>query len=385
MMKNWIIIAFATLISLPSQAQWFESHGSAPIHNDDLESARNSAVQDALKQALLFSGAQVKSIAQISDGLLTSDRFEVRSQGSVRDLQLVSETRTDEQVKVTIRADIVAQKNQCSSGNPINHIAMTRFPIRHRQQAVTGNIFELGKQTATQLFSMLNQHKGSYKATQLLEINQALSNQATSETEFTTQIQTLTQHADAQYLLTGEITDLSMHQAKDKWYGLSSHAPKRQFSLDLTLFDGDSSRVVWQKSYATSASWLLSKYQHANVYSDEFWVSPYGMAIKAQLQMVSSDLNQQLFCSTLTGDIVNIENDALMINLGKRNGVNVGDKFNAYHTKQFIDVNGVTRQSLVLNSTTIVALEVQESHAILGSEDGKFYGDINLHDTVKKQ
>ncbi len=382
-------ITLVTLLLLASlnaaHAQWVEATGSAQIINDNKDSARNLAVQDALKQALLFSGAQVKSVAQMSNGLLTSDRFEVQSQGSVRSLQLISETQSDTQITLTIRADIINQETQCPTGNTRNTIAITKFPIRHRQQAVRGSIFDIGKQTAHQLFSVLNDHQGTYKATRLLEVEQAVSNQALTKNQFPTPVQVLTQHADTQYLLTGEITDLSMHQPKSKWYGLSSHTPKRQFGLRVALFDGNSSEQVWSKSYTAQGDWPHSKTQLVDVNSDEFWTSDYGNAIQAQLLTISSDLNQALYCAELTAPIVRVDNQAVTVNLGSNHGIKSGDKFSVYHNTQFIDNNGISRQSLVINSTTLLATQVNRSHTVLTPQSGTNYGDINLNDIVKKQ
>lgn len=386
MIKFTTLVALFLLLQLNvAQAQWFEATGSAQVLNDNKDNARNLAVQDALKQALLFSGAQVKSVAQMSNGLLTSDRFEVQSQGSVRNLQLVAESQSETQITVTIRADIIAQEMQCPSGKIVSTIAITKFPIRHRQQAVRGSIFDIGKQTANQLFNVLANHQGSFKATKLLDVEQAVSNQAAPQNQYPTPVQTLTQHADTQYLLTGEITDLSMHQPKSKWYGLSSHSPKRQFGLTLSLFDGNSSEQLWNKTYAAQGEWPQSKTQVVDVNSDEFWASSYGRAIGEQLLAVSSDLNQILYCAELTAPIVRVDNQTFTINLGTSHGIKAGDKFSVYHNTQFIDNNGISRQTLVINSTTLVAAQVNRYHAILKAESEINYGDINLNDIVKKQ
>jgi len=386
MLRLTIIVTFILALS-PSvtHAQWFEATGKSQLLNDELDIARNLAVQDALKQALLFSGAHVKSIAQISDGLLTSDHFEVRSHGSVRDLQLLSETHHNDQVLVTIRADIVAQDSQCSAGDTISKIALTKFPIRHRQQAATGGIYNLGQQTANQLFKILASHRGSFKATKLLNIEQSLTSQKSSPGQVITAIQTLAQHADAQYLLTGELIDISMHQPTSKWYGLASHDPKRQFELAMTLFDGNNSEIVWSETYTTQGSWIEESTRTVDVKSSGFWNSPYGNAISNQLQRIASDLNQELYCNELKGSIVNIDNQQLTINLGSNHGVKVGDKFSVYHNKQFIDNNGISRQTLVINSSTLIAQQVNRNHAVVNVGKNMSYGDINIDDVVKKQ
>ena len=70
-------------------AIWFEASGQAVIHNGDKKSARQLATQEAIKQALLFSGASVNSIQSLANGLLEDDRFEIRASGEVNDIQLI--------------------------------------------------------------------------------------------------------------------------------------------------------------------------------------------------------------------------------------------------------------------------------------------------------
>lgn len=383
-----LISAFAACLILAcntTNAQWIEATGQAPLLNEDLESARQLAVQNALKQALLFSGAQVKSIAKMSNGLLTSDRFEIQSHGSVRELQLLSETHTDNQVTVTISADIFAQDKRCSIGNTINKIALTKFPIRHRHQATNGGLFDLGKQTSQQLFSILEQHHGSFKATALLDIEQEITAHASVSQQSPTPVQVLAQSADVQYVLSGEIIDLSLHNPTSKWLGLASNDPIRQYELSLTLFNALDSTQVWRKTYTAQGSWDLPRTKTIDVSSSKFWNTPYGAAISAQLRTVAHDLNETLYCAELSGSVINVDNNKLTINLGSSHGIKVGDKFSVHHSKQFVDNNGISRQSLVLNPATLIVQQANANHSVVTTGEATFYGDITLNDIVKKQ
>ena len=133
-----LITAFSNV-----NAAWFESKGQAQILNDEVEIARNNAVQDALRQGLLYAGANISSVQEISHGLLTSDRFEIRTQGSVRDIQLINERHKNGYVTVTIRADIIAEHDQCRASQFTKTLVLTEFPITERSQATTGAIFNL--------------------------------------------------------------------------------------------------------------------------------------------------------------------------------------------------------------------------------------------------
>jgi len=113
-------------------------------------------------------------------------------------------------------------------------------------------------------------------------------------------------------------------------------------------------------------------------------MSPYGMAINRQMSEISSDINEHLFCSPLKASVIGVEKGQLTINVGQRHGVKVGDKFNVYHTRQIVDGNGITRQSLILNASTLVVQQTDHSHAVVGPAGKQLYGDININDMVMK-
>ena len=78
-------------LALPVHAQWFTTVGSAPIIDGDVDQAREQATQEALRQAMLQAGASVSSIQNLSNGALTRDQFQIRSNSEVRPYNLLAE------------------------------------------------------------------------------------------------------------------------------------------------------------------------------------------------------------------------------------------------------------------------------------------------------
>lgn len=385
-MKGLQIFTFVLLVLCvnTTNAQWFDAKGRAPIINGDKDIARNMAVQDAIKHALLFTGAQVQSISQLSNGLLSSDRFEVRSSGSVRSLQLISEDSANDLMVVHIRADIVASKSACHASNTTKLVALTKFPLRHRQQAVIGGIFNIGSNVAQQLFDSMSSYQGSFKASQLLPVSQILldRNQPfSSDDSQTSPQQLLSAQADSQYLLTGEVQDISLAKPTSKWLGLSSNAPVRQFIASYTLYDGISGEKVWQKSYRAQGPWELEKTQQISTATYSFWSSVYGESIKHQLSQVTSDLNSFLQCQNLKGYIIRVDNSNVTVNLGKRHGLAIGDELSVYHATNFTDNRGILRQSTQINPTTLIVKNLYDNHLQAIAKEGELYGDIQ-HDAI---
>ncbi len=71
-----------------------------------MASARAEATEDAVRKALLYSGASIRTVQQVTDGLLTQESMFLQTQGEVHNVQIVSETEENGYINVTIRADI---------------------------------------------------------------------------------------------------------------------------------------------------------------------------------------------------------------------------------------------------------------------------------------
>lgn len=381
MMNICRVSLFSLLLLLGSNvnAQWFDAKGRAPIANNDKDIARNMAVQDALKHALLFTGAQVSSISNLTNGLLSTDRFEVRSHGSVRNLQLISEDTANGVMVVHIRVDIVPSKTMCKSSELIKLVAMTNFPLRYRNQAANGAIFNIGAQAANQLFDKMSSHEGNFRVTELFPIAQKFnqSNQPFSiDDNQQVPQQLLAQQADSQYLLTAEIEDLSIAKSTSKWLGLITNSPIREFTISFTLFDGLNGEKVWNKRYSTRAPWTFKKTQRVDTASHSFWQSPYGASINNQLANVLNDIDDKLQCINVKGNVIKVDSDHLTVNLGKRNGIKMGDSLNIYHLTTFTDNRGIIRQSTTINPTKFLVKELYQNHLKAQPDDDILYGDI---------
>ena len=89
-----------------AHAAWYEATGQAVVLDGNKEAAKRTATQEALKQAMLFAGASVHSVAKLTNGLLKNEEMTIRSTGEVNQLELVNETFNGEVITVRVRADI---------------------------------------------------------------------------------------------------------------------------------------------------------------------------------------------------------------------------------------------------------------------------------------
>ena len=153
-----VIALSLTIYSNTSVGQWYESQGTATIKNDDSKAAKNRAMQNALKKALLVAGASVSSVQQVVNGLLTQDEINIRASGSVNSFELISENYTDNLVTVTIRADIFPQEKKCFAADYKKSMLLTRSNLLHREQANIGNIYNIDKTLVKQLANKIQKN-----------------------------------------------------------------------------------------------------------------------------------------------------------------------------------------------------------------------------------
>lgn len=142
--KLWIP-ALLGISALPATAQWYETTGRAMIRQGDEATARAQATEDAVKRALLFAGVSIRSVQQVTDGLLTQESLQVESSGEVQNVQLVSEMTRDGYFEVTIRADIEPTEAICPTMAYRKKLLITPFRLAIPEQAIVGDLFNIGK------------------------------------------------------------------------------------------------------------------------------------------------------------------------------------------------------------------------------------------------
>ena len=385
-MRTLLLTLFLAFTSF-AQATWYESAGRATLLDNEESIARNLAIQDALRQAMLYAGADVSSIQQLKQGLLQQDQLRIRSHGSVRDIQLIEEHQEDDYLYVTIRVDIVKEMAQCQGGETSKSIAITHFPLRQQQHATTGAIYKLTEQAPARLLERIQRRPGKLIASQLLHNNgewaaygQPRPGQLSNGAE-----QWLNRQTDAQYILIGEIRDLSLDKFDTSWFGIVDKTPQRNFSLNLQLIQRYNGQQVWQQQYHVKAPWEFPIRQHVDVSSHEFWQSAFGQAIDRQLTKAFKDINAKLACEQSTGEIISVSSDRVTVNLGTGNGLQAGDVLKVLHQSSFTDPQGRIRQQIKISDGQLVVDKVHGNYLIAKPMGEVLDGGIQIRDLVVKE
>jgi hypothetical protein len=364
-----------------ANAAWFSATGQAAILNGDKTAAKQQATQEAIKQALLFAGASVRSVQQMTNGLLLDDHLEIRSSGEVNTLELINEVYSDGYVTVSIRADIFSQETQCSAADYTKRLATTYFPIRYGSQAADGQIHKLGAAAALKLQEIFSQISTGLT---LSEVEPYTLNWHNTDQQIQATI--LAQKTDVQYVLAVTIDDISVERNQANafkfWEGEQAI---RNFAYTLTLLSGASGEELMTKQYRTSEAWEFNMTRKLDVNSDQFWRSRYGRTILKTMQTSAIDLEEFAVCEPTMGRILAVANNQLQINLGKNQKVKAGDTLTLFSVKQIRDSFGQEYKQFVLHPTALVVTQVFAETATVTSRDRSLLANIQANDYVARK
>ena len=143
------------LASLSARAELIEAQGSAAILGGDEVYAREQATRDALRQALLASGASVSSIQRLENGSLRSEQIQIRSGGDIRQYRLKREEVRNGRMYITLVADIQAERQICQTQHYAKDLTLVRLRMRYPDQASTGALDDMPADLSRRLFETL--------------------------------------------------------------------------------------------------------------------------------------------------------------------------------------------------------------------------------------
>lgn len=373
------------VVSFSSLGQWYKAQGSASTQEYDNETARKHAIENAVQKALLVAGASVSSVQQVVNGLLTQDQISIRASGIVNSLELVSETYENDLITVNIRADIFPQEHQCPAADYRKKMLITKASIANREQANVGQIYKIDTAISKRL--QTNFAKDSRFVEGLLATKQKTqfsrlynSLQIEKIKQMTVSLADMT---DSQFVMYIDIEDLSF--AKDEnhpWKIWQKDEFDRNFSYSVFVYDGIKGEEIFAQSYSKVAPWTFDKRDNVDVHSELFWQSEYGEVIQDSITALTNDLDEQLMCESAKGKIVQVNADNLVINLGRRHGVKIGDELTILHHQEIKTNTGKTYAGFNISPYKISITQVNNDSARAMSTNGQALGSVQINDVV---
>jgi len=381
---NKFILLFLLFVSSLAQAQWFESSASAIVVDDDWDKARDLAIKKAVKNALVYSGGTISSLQQVSRGVLVKNSLVLNSEGEIKALTIIDEQKDSENevINIVLKVDIRASEKICYGSKFPKSISLARFKLNTPEQATNGNIFTINKQISQTLFNQLKLSPQSLNVRQFVNIPMKLGEQY-QDNQQTDTLHSLATKTDSQFIVYGEINDISVKFKSKNSLGYWITNPTRHFYLTIYLYDALQGQLISTKQYRSKAPWQYNKHEEANLKSKIFWKKDYGQAIIALLDDVTIDLEKTLQCQQPTAKVVSVESNSLQINLGRSNGLKNGTILSLFYSSTHKDQFGIERSSKTLYQGTMKVIEVEQNSARLRTLDNLPLGNIQINDLAR--
>ncbi|MCU8040224.1 flagellar assembly protein FlgT [Shewanella baltica] len=374
-----LIILSLALLSLPTRAEWIEASGEATIINGNTAQAREEAINQAVSYATLSTGIQISSEQQTSNGNLTQNNFAINRNAQAISIQLVSERIQGNKIYVSLRLDLNDDPTQqCPNGQLKAAILIPQAQIKDRTQLRYGQLSGFEEVISEKLGSVIEDYSSTgfshTHAKELLDIKQDLVDIRGYRLP-----SWLSEITDSQYILQPQIMDISIEPVQATFLGFWDEAPLRQFQFKLSLYHGISGEEVWSKSYSTSAPWEFEEQAIIAPNTDRFWRSSYGKNITKLMQQATHDLDSTLNCRPLLGQVVSRQADRIILNLGRKHGIRVGDKFQVVLQQNLPDRLNEMRAVATKSRATVKIEQVSEesSTAVLLDQNAAYNVQIN--------
>lgn len=379
-----IAVALVCLLAFfigQAHAAWYEATGQAVVVNGNKSAAKRAATQEALKQAMLFAGASVQSVAKLTNGLLENEEMTIRSTGEVEHLELVDEIFNGDVVTVRVRADIFPKGKICSAQHDEKHFATTHFRIRNRAQLTQGNIPHFDK-AFTQRFADAMQNQSEN-----LKISYIAPHTAKFDSRYTDQnIRTLAAQGNTQFVIIGVINDLSMGKEKGTSFfsPWRNSVPRRAFSMSLQVYDGINGGLLFNSTYQGEEEWTFDRFEDVDEFSSTFWLSRYGQAIDGVISEAIEDIKESTACQPITGRVINVVDNRVSVSLGRDNGISEKDEMYLYQAKEVIDNRGRKYLQYSLYPGTFIVESAFSNSSVVISDAG-ITANIQNNDFVVKK
>jgi len=369
-----LLLLGLTLIATPVAAITIEAEGSAPIIDNNLGQARELALSRAREQASLQSSVWISTTQEVRDGILEIDNMRVSSLTELSNIRIIDEYIQGNQLVVRILAEAEPRPGCANGQPPLSYrktVAIAGFPLAHPGDARYGNLDSIQQELATLLTRSLQESTLNVMDRGSLQLL-GVQNQPPLQLPEGALSRHLNhaQSQQTQYLVTGVIRDLGMHNPAaprppnllvDTYnrldYASSKHL--RNFVLDLYIFDTFTGQRLWQKSFATAGRWNRPAHEKTGFGSALFWQEDFGQKVQATLEDIAAYLDQTLMCEPFRTRITRTEGSNAWISAGSLAGLKPGDRLNVYRLYTHYDANNQPFSELRNTHQTLTLEEVQ--------------------------
>ncbi|HHX8278698.1 flagellar assembly protein FlgT [Vibrio sp. M60_M70] len=371
-LNSLFLITLVMLVPFKVMASWYEVTGVATIVSSE-ETARLHALEDALFKAVNFSGADIGSISNLMPLLEESRNEYLFTNHEVRYILVESERKRRGKVEVKIRVDIYPSATGCHTDQYKKTILVGNIEVASPQQAVMGQIYQVGDDFSRVVNRQLDQTSRSFVSVGTTDYS--------ISSNYPARTQMIAQDNGAQYIIGGVITDLT---ATVESQLLQDDIINRQFALEMKVFDGKTGHEVFNKAYREVARWPFAKTSQVDTRSARFWASTYGEMMLRVSRNIMLDLESELSCKITLPEVVAVFGNTVTMDLGRMHGVKEGDKLQLWHTASFIDQNGLPRNKVSQSEITLTVSRIYEHEAELTIDQPNLASSVQIGDVMNK-
>lgn len=355
----------ALVILVFSGLAWAEQfEGIAPLGAEGVEVARQAAIQDALDNASLAAGAEVKS-SVVSDNGKQADSLRVRGR-AIGPYTVLREWEANGFYHVTLDVQpapppvvtpqaATAPHPTCTGADYRRKAVIARFPVLNPVQV--SDLTGLGDELQNDLVRRLDAS------------GQVLAQRTGNETAFVLQpsqaepllnpdwIRELARRYGVQFVVGGVWRDaafegehyavthgndvrpgerksfLNIPGLSFTMLGFKATPQYRYFELDLYIFDGVSGAQILRQRLSGKAEGNVVADPASRFASERFFASDYGQLIQTKLNEAIQSINDNVRCIPFSARIVRVEPGRVWLDAGGTSRIAPGDRLQVYRLK----------------------------------------------------
>ena len=312
------LLAFA----FSANAKWYTSNG--------IGTTRDEAVNDALENIMMQSGADVKLLQVYKNGALQSEDFQLRAQNPVKKIEVVEMQTTLNKVSVTLKAFIDDEKfkKRCA----VSSLPKTMVPISFKFADSKSYQSSIGIEDINiEINKIIYDKLGTSRAFALRNlVNANLTNAQNRNVNAKYQadnIRAVANQANAQYIMLGTINSVATSEVGNNVLTKLVFNNTRSIDFDIDIYDAVNQTQVFHQNYTAETDWPFKQSDRIDLRSDRFKSSDYGQRLYDLCSRAVKDIIYALECQNVTARVIDLDEDDLIINLGNDSNLKEGQIF----------------------------------------------------------
>lgn len=365
-------------------ASWYQGHAKKSVNTLNFDEVRTQTIKSAVADAAMQSNSFIQVEDIVLDGLLQSSKTILRSGGQIRRIEILNESVDAGILSVTVKVDIKPMVS-CQKDHYSKSLLIAQFPLLKRVQAIQGSLFDIGMHTSKRFERQLSSHQNVHISSVLsgsVRFDNAMGN---LNKEYLDEVgRYLAAEYNSQFILFGAIQDISLFEQVKEQILIDDTQLRRNFTFQLYLYDAIRGDILLQKNYHGEGSWQYQNNHIVDSANSLFWRTDYGRNILHTISSAVIDINDVLSCQQSLPQIIDKTSGQLVINIGQKHGVKIGDEFEMADRRLLPGTNGKSYSSFTVEeSRPLRVIEVNSHSALLTSDSASVLNDGEIHNLVR--